>query len=244
MTDTTQTKFTSNTMSLDDMKDRLNDLWIQYLDFLDRYDKAQKELSTHLSSVSNSLLSCCLSQTFDNRQGFFSLAQANFKSPDHIRYGQDYYDERMQASRLASVSVDDDGYAKIQSIARAEAQSEDATTGHSDRVEDKQQPTPPGTPPAETATRPDDEKDAAKEAEAEKPVKAEQTVKDPIKWFGVLVPPQLRSCQSSFISAVEGPVCEATNAARAMRTTEVAIRKLRKDIKKAEKGAKEASVAS
>ncbi|GAB7337548.1 hypothetical protein MBLNU457_g2864t1 [Dothideomycetes sp. NU457] len=209
-------------MSLDEMKDHLNDLWTQYLDFLDQYDKAQKELSKHLSS------------------GFFSLAQANFKPANRIRYGQDYYDERMQASRLASISIDDGGRTKV-SIARAEIQSEDVRKEDLDHVEVKQQPTPPGTPPADNGTT--DEDDGAEEVETKKAAQAEQVVKDPIRWFGVLVPSQLRSCQSSFVAAVEGPVCVATNAAREMRAIEVGIRKLRKDIKKAEKGAKGVSIA-
>jgi hypothetical protein len=29
-------------------------------------------------------------------QGFLSLAQANFKAPSGVRYGQDMYDERMK----------------------------------------------------------------------------------------------------------------------------------------------------
>jgi len=153
----------------------------------------------------------------------------------------------MHASRLASISVDDDGRVESFSIVKAEARSEDARAEHFDGVEVKQQqqPTPPGTPPVETSSTESKTKDGgAEEAKPEKSAKAEQTVKDPIRWFGVLVPPQLRSCQNSFISTVEGPICEATNAVRAMRAIEVGIRKLRKDIKKAEKGAKEASVAS
>lgn len=35
----------------------------------------------------------------DCRQGHLSLAQANFSNPNRVRYGQDFYDERMQASR-------------------------------------------------------------------------------------------------------------------------------------------------
>lgn len=36
-------------------------------------------------------------------QGYFSLAQANFNSSSRTRYGQDYYDERMQALRRVYV---------------------------------------------------------------------------------------------------------------------------------------------
>lgn len=33
-------------------------------------------------------------------QGFLSLAQANFSNQNRIRYGQDFYDERMEASLM------------------------------------------------------------------------------------------------------------------------------------------------
>ena len=35
----------------------------------------------------------------DDVQGFLSLAQANFNNNSGVRYGQDYYDGRMQATR-------------------------------------------------------------------------------------------------------------------------------------------------
>lgn len=58
---------------------------------------------------------------------------------------------------------------------------------------------------------------------------------DPLHWYGILVPPQLRNSQSSFVAAVNGPLADAINAANAMRTLDVDIRKIRKDIKKAER---------
>jgi len=145
----------------------------------------------------------------------------------------------MQASRSASITIDDDGHAQFL-VSRPQSKApKSADPGH---VEAEQQPTPPGTPSAESLpaeTSVDNYK--SEKVEPEKSAKSEQISKDPIRWFGVLVPTQLRSCQGSFISAVEGPVCDATGAARAMRAVEVDIRRLRKDIKKMEKGAKEAS---
>jgi len=139
----------------------------------------------------------------------------------------------MQASRSAGVIIEDNGHAKL-SVQKPQIEAvEISDPGHG---EAKQQPTPPGTPPTDSTV--DDEKsDKVDPAETEK---SKQSSKDPIRWFGVLVPTQLRSCQASFISAVEGPVCQATGAARAMRTVEAEIRRLRKDIKKMEKGAREA----
>lgn len=38
-------------------------------------------------------------------QGYFSLAQANFSTQNRTRYGQDYYDQRMLASRRVYAST-------------------------------------------------------------------------------------------------------------------------------------------
>ena len=102
-----------------------------------------------------------------------------------------------------------------------------------DNVE--QEPTPPATPANETA-----EDEAVGPADnAEKPEAQQkgtpQAHRDPIKWFGILVPPSLRTCQNSFDAVIRGPVMEAATAGRAMRQVEAEIRRVRKDIRKAEK---------
>lgn len=55
---------------------------------------------------------------------------------------------------------------------------------------------------------------------------------DPIRWFGVLVPPALHSAKSSFVSAVEGPVAHLATLAMDLRKLEMDIGRLRKQIKK------------
>jgi hypothetical protein len=59
--------------------------------------------------------------------------------------------------------------------------------------------------------------------------------RDPIKWFGVLVPPPLRSAQSKFIEVVEGPVPRLVSQTKELRALEIEIRRTRKSIKKLEK---------
>ncbi|KAF2648675.1 hypothetical protein K491DRAFT_684495 [Lophiostoma macrostomum CBS 122681] len=56
--------------------------------------------------------------------------------------------------------------------------------------------------------------------------------KDPIRWFGILVPPALRSAQSSFISAVEGPVPNLAALTKDLRRQEIDVARLRKQIRK------------
>lgn len=55
---------------------------------------------------------------------------------------------------------------------------------------------------------------------------------DPLRWFGILVPPALRSAQQSFISVVEGPIPQIANIARELRSQEIEIGRVRKQIKK------------
>lgn len=101
--------------------------------------------------------------------------------------------------------------------------------------EAQQQPTPPATP------RDKSDDDAADDAEPEsKPAEGMAKPTDPLRWYGILVPPALRSSQGSFISAVQGPVPEAVNASRCLRAVGAEIRKVRKEIKKAEKRPKKA----
>lgn len=55
---------------------------------------------------------------------------------------------------------------------------------------------------------------------------------DPLRWFGILVPPALRTAQSTFIVAVEGPVVQLATVAKDLRGQEIEIGRVRKQIKK------------
>jgi hypothetical protein len=55
---------------------------------------------------------------------------------------------------------------------------------------------------------------------------------DPLRWFGILVPPALRTAQSNFITAVEGTVPQLANVTRVLRNQEIEIGRIRKQIKK------------
>lgn len=55
---------------------------------------------------------------------------------------------------------------------------------------------------------------------------------DPLRWFGILVPAALRSAQSSFVSAVQGPIPELATLIRDLRRQEADIARLRKQIRK------------
>lgn len=68
-------------LSAEQLDVELDTLLAKYLHLLDQYTEARKDLSRKLS------------------EGFLSLASANFSAPRGVRYGQDYYDDRMQARR-------------------------------------------------------------------------------------------------------------------------------------------------
>lgn len=59
--------------------------------------------------------------------------------------------------------------------------------------------------------------------------------RDPLRWFGILVPPKLRESQHSFTSAIEGPLRHLIAAERGMWEIEVEIRKIRKAMKRERK---------
>jgi hypothetical protein len=55
---------------------------------------------------------------------------------------------------------------------------------------------------------------------------------DPLRWFGVLVPPALRTAQSEFICAMEDSIPRLASVGRDLRGQEIEIGRLRKQIKK------------
>ncbi|THW81460.1 hypothetical protein D6D18_08793 [Aureobasidium pullulans] len=220
-------------MGVDELRDQLDALWEKHLTLLDSYHQAQQQLARHFSS------------------GFFDLAQATFKSTTRVRYGQEYYDDRMQATRRFEASTNDNDLPCLALKADATSPPTDTSNEHSTKSTEKQpveesekkktdrqeqQPTPPSTPPPGTEERLSEEQE-----EQDKPKttshqdKAQKKPRDPLHWYGILVPAALRASQKSFISAVESPVIEAANSAQALRLVAVEIRKLRKDIKKAER---------
>ena len=63
--------------------------------------------------------------------------------------------------------------------------------------------------------------------------KAKPAVVDPIRMFGILVPPALRSAQTSFREAVNGPVLKLTEVTGELKVLEREIGRTRKSIRKA-----------
>lgn len=235
--------------SLPALHSQLDTLWAQYLDLVDDYTTAEAAIKEHISS------------------GFFSLAQANFKS-SRGRYGQDYYDERAVATTRTIVEAQDQGISTrvVKHAVAVEASSTSKATSNGSEEQglpDKQSeeatekshpadyPTPAATPEPEgkqvstnpSCTNPQgaqetgDETDKRDNGPDNKTTKPKIDPHDPIRWFGILVPQTLRQAQASFNDAIldSQSLPKAMTSSRRMREVEVEIRKIRKNIKKAEK---------
>ena len=79
----------------------LDALLERYLHLLDRHQRLHAELGKQLSFVSRLQRwhSSFVEILILTKQGFLALSHANYCAPPGRRYGKDYYDERMKATR-------------------------------------------------------------------------------------------------------------------------------------------------
>jgi hypothetical protein len=136
------------------------------------------------------------------------IARANFTADRGVRFGQDRYDDRMQATKLLEISAEG---ASIKVV---------STVGEHIPVQK--------TMPRTTTKSTDDNAAAEEEQPANKS-------KDPIKMFGILVPQALRQAQSQAVLLVEDIVPRLVEINLEMESMEVEIRRKRKYRAKAEK---------
>ncbi|PSN70357.1 hypothetical protein BS50DRAFT_571617 [Corynespora cassiicola Philippines] len=199
----------------DGLIEQLDQLLEKYLETLDEYQKAQQQLAKFLSS------------------GYLSLAQANFSNSSRTRFGQDYYDERMQAQRKVSVTAKQDIFRFSVSGPTPDVPSPevDGTAGSENTRSARASEAPVGT--AGESPEQSEGADAQNEKSDEEAKSAGEKVStDSIRWFGILVPPALRAAQASFVSAVEEPVPRVATLIKELRKQEIDIGRLRKQIKK------------
>ena len=177
--------------SKETLQRHLDDVLEQYLTLLDRYQNLQQELSSNLSN------------------GYLSLAQANFSNANRVRYGQDYYDDRMQATARYTLRESSPCFQihelqePLANLERTELKEEQSSSQTSD--------------------------------EAEVPSAAEirsSTPCDPLKWFGFHVPPALRATQASFRSVVLENVPALVSLSAEMKEIEIEIMRTRKKLRK------------
>lgn len=173
----------------------IDSLLEQYLHFLDEYMQLRSQLSAHQTSI------------------FQNLARANFAAPRGLRYGQDQYDQRMQASRLVSMCSSDTEFT-LGSLCVVKASTmgnvAGGDTGNTPGLENDDKETPHEPMQSTLAGR-----------------------KDPLRWFGLLTPPSLKEAQTSSVQVVEGVIPNLARVNAEMLRLEIEIRRARKKRDKA-----------
>lgn len=196
----------------------------RYLVLLDEYTSLRAELSRLQTAT------------------FHHLARANFAAERGVRFGQDYYDERMQAGRRVIMAGLDAQANKVTwevVLNTAESPEPESDTPESERNKEKkknkkkssQDDDKEGTDEVE-----DESQEEEEEAEEEKPkTEAKKPIsKDPIRWFGLLTPLALRQSQASAIDTVERVIPRLVTVDAEMQQVEIEVRRARKRRAKAE----------
>ncbi|KAH7144041.1 hypothetical protein EDB81DRAFT_516239 [Dactylonectria macrodidyma] len=158
-----------------------------------------------------------LRQTFSRFQSgvYHNIARANFSGERGMRYGQDHYDERMQAARRLAIDVDD----KLKptfTVVNAPAEEPEEQKAETPKETEKQ-----------------DGKD-----DVERPAKQKKNKnKNPLHWFGLLAPMPLRAAQIQSVQVVEEVIPRLVSINAEMLELEIEVRRARKRRAKAEAAA-------
>ncbi|KAI1919183.1 hypothetical protein LOZ65_004517 [Ophidiomyces ophidiicola] len=216
----------------------------RYLYLLDEQQRLQHELGKHLSKLA-------LAKRISHPQAFFSLARANHSCRPGRRYGEECYDERMTAVRKVYVPISYP-FAIFAGTRPAQFPVEvlrpsDLTSPKTDLPTDSclshipqrftiikhiasadntaiaLEPSLSDSSPANTVAE-----DQPQVADLPSISKTRPPSIDPLQWFGILTPASLRDAQSSFSSAVDGPIARLLNVVAEMRDVEQTITGLRK----------------
>ncbi|KAL2753645.1 hypothetical protein ACRALDRAFT_1071926 [Sodiomyces alcalophilus JCM 7366] len=185
----------------------IDQLLERYLGLLDEYTTLRDSLSKAQAAM------------------YQNLARANFTAERGMRYGQDYYDERTQASRILTIKRQDDSSPPcfkvaaaphMNDLAEADTEGKDASSTPADDQHDKDEK--PAKKASDTASR--------------KPKH-----RDPIHWYGILAPMSLRQAQSQAVHAVHDIIPRLVSVNAEMEHLEIEIRRARKKRAKAETAA-------
>ncbi|KZL63889.1 hypothetical protein CI238_07679 [Colletotrichum incanum] len=176
-----------------------------------------------------------------------NIARANFSAERGVRYGPDYYDERMRASRVLDISADGRGVPRFEIVKpadavmvpkAAEAEAEAETREARDQKCEGRAPGNADEAPrdgAEETTSADEVKRDMK-AEEER-TKKQKKSNDPLRWFGILAPLPLRQAQTLSVQAVQDIIPRLVSVDAEMKDVEIEVRRARKRRAKSEAAA-------
>ncbi|ORY59223.1 uncharacterized protein BCR38DRAFT_351593 [Pseudomassariella vexata] len=179
--------------------ERIDSLLEHYLQLLHEYTTLRAELSGLQASV------------------YQNIARANFCAERGMRYGQDYYDDRMQASRRLAIASGDSGAHKFH-VCTVEPASQPSGTDVIVSGPER------GDSLCEVVNDGGELQHGEQDA---KPVK-KQKKKDPLHWFGILAPMPLRQAQGQSIKAVEQVIPKLVAINAEMAEVEIEVRRARK----------------
>ncbi|TEY57539.1 hypothetical protein BOTCAL_0214g00010 [Botryotinia calthae] len=179
-----------STSTVQDLTVEIDHLLEQYLQLLDQYSALRSKLSTLSSSM------------------YINLSRANFTPQNGIRYDTSFYDDRIQAQRLCSVTIPENA-SNTQStkLAPLFAINETSTSESESDLLNKD------------TNGDDDTKTALK--------------KDPLRMFGLFTPQALKDTKEDSIKMMD-VIPKLVNTEKAMEDLEIRIRRARKYRGKAE----------
>ncbi|KAL2430540.1 hypothetical protein ABEF95_010564 [Exophiala dermatitidis] len=219
---------------------RLDSLLECYLAFLDEYTRLREQLSKNFSS------------------GFFSLAQANRNSAlgPGRRYGEEGYDKRMKALKKVEINLDTPLPTLLENTTTgAGNKSGDSSATEKGTIAE---PNPVTTPTSQThkedhhSTRPNEAQALTAPSNTSTlnvpdtlPLKLLSNLschsyaiksttitdmKDPLKWYGILVPPALRQSQARFSSSVASTIPRLLSTMSALESLDREIWRVRREL--------------
>ncbi|KAI1755402.1 hypothetical protein F4782DRAFT_488418 [Xylaria castorea] len=233
-------------------QDHIDSLLERYLHLLHEYTSLREELTTLQMGM------------------YQNIARANFAAERGMRFGQDYYDDRMQASRRLVISCQTQDQTQDQS----ESESRDrrdptvlskatpsftvtdpaaaarvfSPTAAADTEEAGSASTPSSQASIEPQSREDAEATASENPSDSVPMAkkgrvALQKSNDPLRWFGLLTPVPLRQAQTQSIRVIEHVVPRLASVDAEMAEVEIEVRRARKRRAKAAAAAAAAAAA-
>ncbi|KAI1771339.1 hypothetical protein F4818DRAFT_210747 [Hypoxylon cercidicola] len=173
--------------------DHIDKLLERYLHLLHEYTSLREQLSSLQTAM------------------YQNIARANFAAERGMRFGRDYYDERMQASRRVAISAGDGQDVPVFTIT---AGGDESTPSANQEEEEKHEGVFP--------------------KKKQQQQQQQQQKKDPLRWFGLLTPQPLRQAQAQSVEAVEQAIPKLASVDAQMAQVEIEIRRARKKRAKAE----------
>ncbi len=137
-----------------------------------------------------------------------NIARANFAAERGMRYGQDFYDQRMQALRRLEIGTLPSNAFAVKRLDQEASVSQEP--------------------------EPDAEEGATEGKDQESSTASVANLKDPLRWFGLLTPMPLRQAQGQSVQAIEEVIPKLVSVNAEMAQVEIEVRRARKKRAKAE----------